>query len=363
MTGSDLLGLAAELVGIPSVSRDESALAGRVEAELRRSGALLVERIGDSVVARSDYGRPARVLLAGHLDTVPPSGALGAHLEGDTLRGLGAVDMKSGLAVFLRLAAGIASADVDATFVFYACEEIEREANALAAIAASRPELLAADAAVLGEPTGGVVEAGCQGTMRAELSVTGRRAHTARPFTGVNAVHRLGAVLAVLESYRSRRVVLDGCEYVEQLQAVAVSGGVANNVVPDAASVTLNYRFAPDRDPQAAEAELRALFAAAVDTSTGDGLVVVDMAAGAPPGLGHPLLARLTEASGAPPRAKVGWTDVATIAALGIPATNFGPGDPLLAHTPDEVVTAAELVHAHDVLASVLGMHPLAGGG
>lgn len=354
MTG--LLDLAAELVAIPSVSRQETTLADRVEEELRRSTFLDVERIGDSVVARSAFGRDRRVLLAGHLDTVPPFDESGARLEGDALYGLGSVDMKGGLAVMLRLAGQLASAAVDATVVCYACEEIERDANALAALATQRPELLAADVAVLGEPTGGVVEAGCQGTMRAEIALVGRRAHTARPFTGLNAVHRLGSLLGLLGDYTSRHVVIDGCEYAEQLQAVRIAGGVANNVVPDAASVTVNYRFAPDRSADEAEQELRRMLEPAVDAAQGDRLTVVDVAPGALPGLGHPLLAKLVETTGAPPRAKVGWTDVATIAALGVPAANFGPGDPLLAHTPDERVSRDELEHAYRVLATLLGL-------
>ncbi|HLX86961.1 MAG TPA: succinyl-diaminopimelate desuccinylase [Acidimicrobiales bacterium] len=352
----DLLELTAELVAVPSVSRDEARLAGFVESELRRSAHLEVERIGDSVVARSQLGRPARVLLAGHLDTVPGSANASARVDGDAVTGLGAVDMKGGLAVMLHLAPLLEAAAVDVTFVFYACEEIERTANALAALARDRPELLAADAAVLGEPTAGVVEAGCQGTMRAEITVTGRRAHTARPYTGVNAVHRLAAVLPVLQGYRSRQVEIDGCEYAEQLQAVRVSGGVATNVVPDEATLTVNYRFAPDRSSPEAEQELRRMFEPALDAGRGDRLTVVDEAAGATPGLTHPLLAKLVAASGRAPRAKVGWTDVATLAAIGIPATNFGPGDPMLAHTADERVTRGELEHVHGVLSALLGV-------
>ena len=358
---TDLLQLAAELVDVPSVSRQEAAIADRVEGELRASAFLEVERIGDSVVARSDFGRPSRLLLAGHLDTVPPFGPEGARVADGVLRGLGAVDMKGGLAVMLSLAAELDRAAVDATVVFYACEEIERDADALILLAATRPELLAADAAVLGEPTGGVVEAGCQGTMRARLHLAGARAHTARPWRGVNAVHRLGPVLEVLRAYRSRQVVLDGCRYAEQLQAVGVEGGLAGNVVPDAAVLTVNYRFAPDRGGEEAEEELRALLAPVLDAVAGDLLEVVDAAAGAPPGLGHPLLARLVEATGAPARAKVGWTDVATLSAAGVPAANFGPGDPELAHTADERVTAEELVAARDVLATVLGIAPAGG--
>ena len=353
---TDLLALTAELVDVPSVSRDERALADLVESRLRNIADLDVERIGDTVVARSQFGRPLRVLLGGHLDTVPPFRAGGADLDRDAVRGLGAVDMKGGLAVMLDVAEHLSAGDVDATFVFYACEEVEREANALAALAATRPELLAADAAVLAEPTGGMVEAGCQGTMRAVVTVTGRRAHTARPWMGVNAVHRLGAVLRALEAYEPRTVEIDGCEYRHALQAVRVEGGVANNVVPDSAALTLNYRFAPDRSEPAAEKELRAWFDSLGAGHGSDELQVVESAPGAMPGLGHPVLSRLVAASGATPRAKLGWTDVATVSALGIPATNFGPGDPLLAHTPDECVTRDELDHVRSVLRQVLGI-------
>jgi succinyl-diaminopimelate desuccinylase len=352
----DLLQLAAELVDIPSVSRHEATLAARVEGEVRAHPHLEVDRLGDSVVARTGCGRPRRLLLAGHLDTVPPAADVGARVEGDTLCGPGAVDMKGGLAVMLSLLGPAQDSALDVTFVFYACEEIERDADALGVMARSRPELLAADAAVLAEPTGGVVEAGCQGTMRAVLHLAGRRAHTARPWQGVNAVHRLAPALEALGAYRPRQVTIEGCTYAEQLQAVKVDGGLAGNVVPDAASLTVNYRFAPDRSTAQAEAELRRHFAACLDPALGDRFEVVDVAGGAPPGLRHPLLGALVEASGAPPRAKVGWTDVATLAQLGVPAANFGPGDPLLAHSADERVTRAELEQARGVLAAVLGV-------
>ncbi|HZU80846.1 MAG TPA: succinyl-diaminopimelate desuccinylase [Acidimicrobiales bacterium] len=352
----DLLWLTAALVDVPSVSRSEAQLADVVEAALDAVPELIVLRVGDSVVARSEAGRERRVLLAGHLDTVPPFGDVSATVHEDAVSGLGAVDMKGGLAVMLSLAGEVARAAVDVTFVFYAGEEIERDANALAAMARDGAAWLQADMAVLGEPTGGVVEAGCQGTMRAVIRVGGRRAHTARPWTGTNAVHRLGAVLRMLDDYAPRPVELEGCVYTEQLQAVRVEGGVAGNVVPDSASVTVNYRFAPDRDAAAAERELRRMFASVLDEEAGDRLEVVDVAEGAPPALANAFVADLVEATGAPARAKVGWTDVATLASLGIPSANFGPGDPLLAHTPDERVTRQELVDVRRVLARLLGL-------
>jgi succinyl-diaminopimelate desuccinylase len=353
-SGSDLLLVTAELVDIASVSHHEKALADLIESELRDCGHLETERIGDTVVARTQLGRARRVVLAGHLDTVPPFDDGGYELRGDTLWGLGAVDMKGGVAVLLELAKTITAPTVDVTFVFYECEEVERRHNGLGRLAATRPELLAADAAVLGEPTGGVVEAGCQGTMRAVVTLLGRRAHTARPYAGVNAVHRLAPVLTALGTYTSRRVVLDGCEYVEQLQAVAVEGGVSGNVVPDRSSVTVNYRFAPDRDLEAAEHELRALLADCLDAGVGDRLEVTEGVGGAPPTLDAPVLSELVAVTGRQPRAKLGWTDVATFWQLGIPATNFGPGDPTLAHTPDEHVSRAEIVEVHAALESVL---------
>jgi len=359
---SDLLAFTAELVDIPSVSHAEGALADRVERDLRACAHLSVERIGDTVVGRTRLGRARRVLLGGHLDTVPPFDGGGFRLEGDTVWGLGAVDMKGGLAVLLDLARQAAEPDVDVTYILYACEEVERRHNALAVLAAERPELLSADAAVLCEPTGGVVEAGCQGTIRASASLGGRRAHTARPWVGVNAVHRLAPLLAVLDRYQPRSVVLDGCRYEEQLQAVRIEGGVAGNVVPDRASVVVNYRFAPDRDLATAESALRGILAGAMDEPSGDRLEIEDAAPAAPPALDHPVLAALVAASGVPPRAKLGWTDVATCWAAGIPAANFGPGDPLLAHTPDEHVSRPELEAARAVLGALVGGSALRAG-
>ncbi|MGA2036034.1 MAG: succinyl-diaminopimelate desuccinylase [Acidimicrobiales bacterium] len=351
---SDLLARAFELVGVASVSRAEAELATVVEEELRRSPEMMVERVGDNVVASSSFGRQRRVILAGHLDTVPPFGDRAPRMEDGTLWGLGAVDMKGGLAVMLDLAAGLGRTAVDVTFVFYACEEIERSASGLGRLVRERPELLEADVAVLAEPTACVVEAGCEGTMRALVTVVGRRAHSARPQMGVNAVHRLEPLLRTLAEYEPRELLLDGCRYTEQLQGVGVSGGVAGNVVPDRASVTVNFRFAPDRDISAAEAELRRLLAGGLDEAYGDSLEILDAAPGAPPALDHHLLARLVVATEQAPRAKAGWTDVATFSRLGVPAVNFGPGDPSLAHTPDEHVSGAELTRARDVLSRFL---------
>lgn len=356
MSRSGLLARTAELVAIPSVSHAERALADAVETELRACDWLDVHRVGDNVVARTELGRPSRLVAAGHLDTVPPAGNAEPRIVGDACYGLGACDMKGGLAVMLDLATVRAAPEVDVTWCFYACEEVARAQNGLAALWRERPDLLRADAAVLLEPTGARVEAGCQGTLRAVVHLGGVRAHTARPLAGVNAVHRLAPLIERVARWEGRTVELDGCAYEEQLQAVGVEGGVAGNVVPDAASLTLQYRFAPDRGVGAARTALAALVADCVDESLGDRIEVVDEADGAPPSLGHPLLSTLVARSGEPPAAKVAWTDVATMWAHGVPAANFGPGDPLLAHHPDEHVTEASLHRVRDALGALVGL-------
>jgi succinyl-diaminopimelate desuccinylase len=357
----DLLARTAALVAIPSVSHQEAALADHVEAALRSRSAFQVLRIGPNVVARSDLGRPSRVVLAGHLDTVPVNNNAMARVDGDTLWGLGSADMKGGLAVMLELATSVVDPAVDVTYVFYAGEEVAREHNGLIAIAAVAPELLAGDAAILGEPTGARIEAGCQGVLKLAVEVGGRRAHSARPWMGTNAIHRLAPILGCVGAYVAREPVIDGCHYREALQAVAVGGGVAGNVVPDRASVTLNHRFAPDLDAAGAEAAVRQLLEPLLDPGLGDRIDVVEAQPAAPPSLSHPLLAALLKATDAPPRAKLGWTDVAFFAERGIPAVNFGPGDPELAHTADERVERDDLDRAHAILHQLLTV-PIAAG-
>jgi succinyl-diaminopimelate desuccinylase len=347
---TDLLALTAELIDVPSVSYHEGTIADRLEERLAAVPWLAVDRVGDNLVARTDLGRSRRLLLVGHTDTVPPNGNDRSRIEGDVVWGLGASDMKGGVAVLVDLAETVADPAVDVSYVFYACEEVTAADSGLELLYRERPELLAGDAAVLGEPTDGVVEAGCQGTMRLGVTLGGARAHTARPWTGRNAIHRLGRLLAAVDGFDERRPVLDGCEYREALQAVRVEGGVAGNVVPDRATVTLNHRFAPDRDAAAAEAAVRAVLAPVLEP--GDEVVVEDVAEGAAPGLGHPLLASLVDQL--PVRAKLGWTDVARFARRGVPAVNLGPGDPLLAHTADERVDRQALERTRATLALLL---------
>ncbi|MCB1014146.1 MAG: succinyl-diaminopimelate desuccinylase [Acidimicrobiales bacterium] len=348
----DLLALTAELVDIPSVSRDEAAITAHLEHELRALGHLDLTRVGDNLVARTELGRPSRLVLAGHTDTVPAAGNERARIEGDTLWGLGAADMKGGLAVMLELARTMPSPAVDVTYVFYAREEIDASASGLGELFAARPDLMVGDAAILGEPTAAAIEAGCQGTMHLRVDLAGRRAHSARPWMGRNAVHRLGALLAAVEARPERRPVLQGCEYREALQAVSVEGGVARNVVPDEASVTLNHRFAPDRTPDEAEAAVREVLAPVLDE--GDRVERLEVADGAAPGLDHPLLAALAGRHDLEIRAKLGWTDVARFAAAGVPAVNLGPGDSTYAHRADEHVERDFLDATWFVLADLL---------
>jgi len=336
-TTGDVFCIAADLVAVPSVSFDERRITDLIEAVLRAEAPHLeVTRVGDNVVARTDLGLPSRIALGGHTDTVPPNNNTQARITEDSnvLWGLGATDMKGGVAAMLKLATAATRPVADVTYVFYAREEVAFEHNGLREIADQHPRLLDADVAVLLEPTGGVIEAGCQGTMRIEVHLQGVRAHTARAWMGRNAIHRLHRLLALVDAYEPRRPLIAGCEYHEGLQAVAVTGGVAGNVVPGSASLTLNHRFAPDRSPDQAEGHVRELIEPLLEP--GDSLAVLDFAPGAMPGLDHELLGNLVTASGVAPRAKLGWTDVSFFWERGVPASNFGPGDPLLAHTSGE---------------------------
>ncbi|MEU8923918.1 succinyl-diaminopimelate desuccinylase [Kitasatospora sp. NPDC048545] len=335
--------LTARLVDFPSVSGDEQALADAVEAALRGCPHLTVDRYGNNVVARTNLGRAERVLLAGHLDTVPIADNLPSYVEGDLLYGCGTSDMKSGVAVQLRLAATLPEPNRDLTFVFYDCEEVEAHRNGLGHLAKDRPEWLAADFAVLMEPSGAMVEGGCQGTLRAQVRLTGVRAHAARSWLGDNAIHRAAEVLTRLADYRPRRVEIDGLEYREGLNAVRIDGGVAGNVIPDECVVTVNFRYAPDRSEADAEKHVREVF-------DGFELTVTDFAPGALPGLSQPAAQAFLAATGGQARAKFGWTDVARFSALGVPAVNYGPGDPNLAHKREEHCSLSAIAETEERL-------------
>ena len=328
--------LTARIVDVESVSGAERPLADAIEAALRLRGHLSLHRDGNALVARTELGRPRRVVLAGHIDTVPVAGNLPSRLDGGLLYGCGTADMKAGVAVLLSLAATVTAPVLDVSYVFYDCEEIESERNGLGRLSGARPDLLQGDFAVLLEPTDGVVEGGCQGTMRAQIRATGERAHSARSWMGRNAIHEAAEILRVLREYQPREPEVDGLVYHEGLNAVGIAGGVAGNVIPDECVVTVNYRFAPDRSADQAADHLRALF----DRWE---VEIVDVAGGARPGLGDPAASSFVAAMGGAVRAKLGWTDVARFDALGIPAVNYGPGDPLLAHSRGEHVPVAAI--------------------
>lgn len=350
---ADPVDLTAALVDVHSVSGEERSLADAVEAALREQAPHLeVVRNGDAVLARTRLGRDSRVVLAGHLDTVPLNDNFPSHRtgsgDGELLHGCGTTDMKGGVAMMLSVAADLPEPKHDLTFVFYDCEEVDASRNGLGRIEKELPDWLAGDLAIVGEPSNTTIEAGCQGTLRVEIRTSGERAHTARAWMGRNAIHGAGEVLRRLEAYTAREPVIDGLQYREGLQAVRISGGVAGNVVPDSCVVTVNHRFAPDTSLVEAEAHVREVF-------EGYDVTVVDASPGALPGLSAPAAAELVQAAGGQPVAKLGWTDVARFAALGMPAVNFGPGDPLLAHTQQEHAPAAGIRRAVDVLVRLLG--------
>ncbi|MGN6676950.1 MAG: succinyl-diaminopimelate desuccinylase [Streptosporangiaceae bacterium] len=326
--------LTARLIDIESVSGSEGPLADAIEDALGECEHLTLTRDGNALVARTDLGRPQRVVLAGHIDTVPIAGNVPSRVDQGVLYGCGAADMKSGVAVQLKLAAEVAAPIVDVTYVWYDCEEIESERNGLLRLSRNDPASLAADFAILLEPTGGVVEGGCQGTLRAEIRADGERAHSARAWMGRNAIHEAAEILAILRKYQAREPEVDGLRFREGLNAVGIRGGVAGNVIPDECVVTVNYRFAPDRSADEAADHVRQVFAAWPVTIT-------DAVGGARPGLGSPAAASFVAAMGGTPRAKLGWTDVARFDTLGVPAVNFGPGDPSLAHSRGEHVPLA----------------------
>ncbi|MEW2414747.1 succinyl-diaminopimelate desuccinylase [Streptomyces sp. NPDC046866] len=343
----DAAELTARLVDIPSVSGDEKVLADAVEQALRALPHLTVDRHGNNVVARTRLGRAERVILAGHLDTVPIADNVPSRLDGNgVLWGCGTTDMKSGVAVQLRIAATVPEPNRDLTFVFYDHEEAGPGRNGLSRLIEAHRDWLAGDFAVLLEPSDAEVEGGCQGTLRVLLRTAGERAHSARSWMGSNAIHAAAPILARLAAYEPRKPVIDGLEYHEGLNAVRIEGGVADNVIPDACTVTVNFRYAPDRSEAEALAHVREVFAdCGVEEFT-----VAHHNAGALPGLSHPAAAAFMEAVGGRAMPKFGWTDVARLNAIGIPAVNYGPGDALLAHKVDERVATSTVLHCEERL-------------
>jgi succinyl-diaminopimelate desuccinylase len=343
--GTDVVTLTAALCDIESVSGNEESIADAVEAALRPLGHLQVTRDGQAVIATTNLGCRERVVLAGHLDTVPLADPpnLPTRRQGGNLVGRGTCDMKGGVAVALRLAASLTAPNRDVTFVFYDCEEIEKKRNGLARVARNKPQLLAGDFAVLLEPTGGVIEGGCNGTLRVEITARGKAAHSARPWNGHNAIHEAMAILARLVAYEPATVAVDGLDYREALSAVGIRGGTAGNVIPDECVVTVNYRFAPDKSGAQALAHVCELF-------EGYAVRVTDTADGARPGLRLPPARAFLKALAVPVHAKEGWTDVALFSELSIPAVNFGPGDPNWAHHDQEHAPMQQILDAEAAL-------------
>ncbi|MFD7019390.1 succinyl-diaminopimelate desuccinylase [Streptomyces sp. NPDC059161] len=334
--------LTAKLVDFPSESGQEKPLADAIEHELRKLAHLTVDRYGNNIVARTNLGRAERVILAGHIDTVPIADNVPSRLDADgMLWGCGTSDMKSGVAVQLRIAQTVAEPNRDLTFVFYDNEEVAAHLNGLGKVAEAHPDWLEGDFAVLLEGSNAEVEGGCQGTLRVLLKTTGERAHSARSWMGSNAVHSAAPILAKLAAYEPRRPVIEGLEYHEGLNAVRIEGGVANNVIPDECTVTVNYRYAPDLTRDQAIAHVREVFA---DCDIAE-FVVDDHSGGALPGLSHPAAAAFMAAVGGSAHPKFGWTDVARFGELGVPAVNYGPGDPVLAHKRDERVAVERITH------------------
>ncbi|GAT72589.1 acetylornithine deacetylase/succinyl-diaminopimelate desuccinylase [Microbacterium sp. HM58-2] len=332
--------LTRAICDIPSVSGDEKPLADAIEAALRPFAHLEVIRHGNTIVARTDLGRAQRVAIAGHIDTVPINGNVptkDVEIDGvPHLWGRGTVDMKAGAAVQLKLAAELSDPAIDITWMWYDNEEVEASKNGLGLLAAVRPDLFEADFAILGEPSNGEVEGGCNGTLRALVRTHGVRAHAARAWIGENAIHRAAPILTRLAEYRAQEVEVEGLVYRESLSAVRIVGGVAGNVIPDACEIEVNYRFAPSKTAAEAEEHIRTVLA-------GFEVEVTDAAEGARPGLDAPVAQQFVTAVGAEPRPKYGWTDVARFSALGIPAVNYGPGDPHLAHHDEERVPLAQI--------------------
>ncbi|MEU8829949.1 succinyl-diaminopimelate desuccinylase [Streptomyces sp900116325] len=343
--------LTARLVDFPSVSGDEKELADAIETALRALPHLAVDRYGNNVVARTQLGRTERVVLAGHIDTVPIADNVPSRLdENGVLWGCGTSDMKSGVAVQLRIAATVPEPNRDLTFVFYDNEEVAAHLNGLGHVADAHPDWLEGDFAVLLEPSDGQVEGGCQGTLRVFLRTEGERAHSARSWMGSNAIHAAAPILGRLAAYEPRRPVIDGLEYREGLNAVRIEAGVANNVIPDACTVVVNYRYAPDRSAEEALAHVHEVFA---DCGVVE-FTVDDHSGAAMPGLSHPAAEAFMAAVGGTAQPKFGWTDVSRFGALGVPAVNYGPGDALLAHKRNEHVAVDRITHCEERLRSWL---------
>ena len=335
--------LTLDLVNISSVSKDEKSIADSIEEALKKCNHLKLTRVNNSLVVQTSFGNKQRVVIAGHIDTVPANNNFPGKINNSEVVGLGSVDMKSGIAVALKLASEITSSNFDITYFFYESEEIETKFNGLELITKQQKDLLNCDFAILMEPTNGILEVGCQGSLRFEVSTSGKRSHSARWWNGENAIHKTNKILEILNNYKSREPEIDGYKFREGLQAVKINGGIAGNVVPDSVSVSINHRFAPDTSIDQATTNMKNLF-------KDFNFLLVDAANAAPTGLSNPVIKDFVSIIGKSIAPKFGWTDVARFASNGIPAINFGPGDPNLAHHPDEKVLISQINDVYESL-------------
>jgi succinyl-diaminopimelate desuccinylase len=339
----ELSKLTLDLVNISSVSKDEKSIADLIAEALKKYSHLKITRVNNSIVAQTNFGNKQRVVIAGHIDTVPANNNFPGKINDSEVIGLGSVDMKSGIAVALKLASEITSSNYDVTYLFYESEEIETKFNGLELITKQQKDLLDCDFAILMEPTNGILEVGCQGSLRFEVSTSGKRSHSARWWNGENAIHKTNKILEILNNYKSREPEIDGHKFREGLQAVKVNGGIAGNVVPDSVTISINHRFAPDTSIDQATQNMKTLF-------KDFNFELVDAANAAPTGLSNQLIKEFVSNIGKNIAPKFGWTDVARFANAGIPAINFGPGDPNLAHHPEEKVLISQIIDVYESL-------------
>ncbi|HVR33556.1 MAG TPA: succinyl-diaminopimelate desuccinylase [Acidimicrobiia bacterium] len=348
---TSLVETAAWLVDIPSVTGDETAI---VEAVAGRLEGMDEHRIGRSLVVGRPTGGPM-ILLVGHLDTVPYQGQGPATIVDGKLHGLGAADMKGGLAVIIHLLEDrdVVAGPYSVVGIFYDGEEGPADGNGLGPLLDGTGWLTDAEFAVVLEPSDGQIQVGCNGSINAAVTFSGRSSHSARPWWGENAVTKAGEWLAEMHLREPEPHFIDGLEYREVMSVTMAAGGIARNVIPDRFELNLNYRFSPDRSVDDAIAVVH-------QAATGaDSVDIVDVAPAGPVSVSHPFVGRLAAAAGAELAAKQGWTDVARLGEYGIPAVNFGPGQASEAHQRDEYVAMSQIEETFTALRRALTEDPV----
>ncbi len=347
---SDIVSTLVDLIDIPSEVGDEGRLCTSLAERLMETwGIDGVERLGNSLIVGKRSQRPL-VLLVGHIDTVPGQGQGRAAIQEGRVVGLGASDMKSGLAVMVHLLEdpSVRLGPYDVVGVFYDREEGPADENGLEPVLERAPWLSDAEFAVVLEPTDLELQVGCVGTINATVRFEGHSAHSARPWLGENAITKAGSWLAELHARRPESIIIDGLEFKEVFSVTTASGGVARNIIPAGFDINLNYRFAPNKTLDEAEARLREVAASA------DLIEIVDRAPAGPVPAGNPHFERLASLSGAARTPKQAWTDVARLAQYGIAAVNYGPGETAQAHQVAESVALDNLRVAYEALFRLL---------